>query len=83
MKTDKIFGKYMDIHCTWKIYERNGLLKMLLCCFSFFFFGTWNSTFQELVALAADARRRLGDDHWTAAAAALVLHFRCRAPGGL
>ncbi|CAE8610445.1 unnamed protein product, partial [Polarella glacialis] len=37
---------------------------------------------EELVALAADVRTRLGDHHWAAAAAALVLHCRCRPVGG-
>lgn len=45
--------------------------------------GVPKATAEELVALAADARSRLGDHHWTAAAAALVLHFRSRAEGGL
>jgi len=38
---------------------------------------------EELVALAGDVRSRLGDEHWISAAAALVLHFRCRPEGGL
>ncbi|CAK9062379.1 unnamed protein product [Durusdinium trenchii] len=45
--------------------------------------GVPKASAEELVALAADARGRLGDHHWTAAAAALILHFRCRAEGGL
>eukprot|EP00435_Cladocopium_sp_Y103_P045577 s827_g13.t1 len=45
--------------------------------------GVPKATAEELVALAADARSRLGDHHWTSAGAALVLHFRCRAEGGL
>mmetsp|Transcript_93770 Transcript_93770/g.205224 ORF Transcript_93770/g.205224 Transcript_93770/m.205224 type:complete len:516 (+) Transcript_93770:53-1600(+) len=36
---------------------------------------------EELAALAASARERLGPDHWAAAASLLVLHYRARTPG--
>lgn len=40
------------------------------------------ATPEELAALGASARERLGADHWAAAAALLVLHYRGRPAGG-
>lgn len=44
--------------------------------------NTARATPEELAALGADARERLGDRHWAAVAATLVLHFRGRPSGG-
>jgi len=40
------------------------------------------ATSEELAMLAASSRERLGPDHWTTAAALLVLHYRGRAASG-
>jgi len=44
--------------------------------------GSPKASAEELVALAADVRTRLGLHHWAAAAVTLVLHIRVRPPGG-
>jgi len=44
--------------------------------------GVPRSAPEEIVALASDVRAKLGPRHWASAAAALVMHFRVRPPGG-
>merc|ERR1712107_51746 len=37
---------------------------------------------EEIVALASEAKARLGSRHWVLAAASLILHYRARPKGG-